>query len=89
MQREQSSNPGGNLLSNSSVTKKALSPLGSLGTSTCLLTSLGAPRSSLDPASLMPSSVVLKNRTASYFTSRMGIPGNSRGIAIKDKRAVA
>lgn len=80
MQREWSANPGENLPSNSRVGEKAVSSMGSVGTSTRLLTSLGVVRGCLQIPLMTPSNVILKSRTASHFTSNMGLFGNSRKL---------
>ena len=52
-------------------------------------TSLGVVGgSSLDPTALTPSDVNLKNKMASYFISKMGFFGNSRGMTVQDKQTM-
>lgn len=80
--------PGEKLSSNSRVCEKEVSSTGSGGTDTCLLTGLRAVGgSSLEP--LIPDNVDLKSKTSSYLTSKMGLFGNNRGIAIQEKQAMA
>ena len=63
-------NPGENLPSNPRVGEKAVSPMGSVGAGTYLLTRLHRWWSSLHPSYKPLSDVNLKNKTSSYFTNK-------------------
>lgn len=62
-----------------------MNSLGSVGISSCLLTSLRVFRGFSGSYFWSPSNVDFENRTASYFISKTGLFGNFRGIAIQDK----
>ena len=69
-QREQSSKPRRKFTLKLKGHQDPMSPIGSVGTSTCLLISVGVVEGLCWISLLITSNVNLRNKTTSYFTSK-------------------